>query len=258
MATRVYTGGSLATVRELTLGGLEVRLAGGSDREGGGDGPLLVLFHGFGAPGTDLVSLWRSLRVPREVRFAFPAAPLVLDPSAPPEYAPRAWWMLDVMRLQRAVQEGRDAALALAREPPPPGMAEARALVETFLDACESELAAPRERVVLGGFSQGAMLACDVTLRSERPPARLVILSGAPVSEPDLRSLAPKRAGMRVLQSHGRSDPILPFAGGEYLRDLLRDSGLDVEWVAFGGGHGIPDGVLERLGPFVAEVSATA
>jgi phospholipase/carboxylesterase len=258
MTTPAYTSATLARVRELTLGGLEVRLAGGPDREGGGDGPLLVLFHGFGAPGTDLVPLWRSLRAPAEVRFAFPAAPLVLDPASPPEYAPRAWWMIDVLRLQRAVQDGRDAALALAREPPPPGMAEARALVETFLDACESELAAPRERVVLGGFSQGAMLACDVALRGERRPAGLVVLSGAPVSEPELRVLAPKRAGMRVLQSHGRADPILPFAGGEYLRDLLRESGLEVEWVAFGGGHGIPDGVLERLGPFVAEVSGTA
>ena len=125
-------------MRELTLGGLEVRLAGGPDREGGGDGPLLVLFHGFGAPGTDLVPLWRSLRVPPEVRFAFPAAPLVLEPSSRPELAPRAWWMIDIARLQSAVQAGREAALALAKEPPPPGLAEARARVEEFLDACET------------------------------------------------------------------------------------------------------------------------
>lgn len=245
-------------MRTLLLGELEVCLAGGPDREGGGDGPLLVLFHGFGAPGTDLVPLWRSVRVPPEVRFAFPAAPMNLDPSAPPEFAPRAWWMIDVMRLQQTLQRGPEAALALVKEPPPPGMAEARALVEAFLDACETKLSAPRERIVLGGFSQGAMLACDVTLRAERPPAGLVMMSGAPVSEPDLRALAPKRAGLRVLQSHGRADPILPFAGGEYLRDLLREAGLDVEWIAFGGGHGVPDGVLERLGPFVSEVSGSA
>ena len=245
-------------MRELTLGGLEVRLAGGPDREGGGDGPLLVLLHGFGAPGTDLVPLFRAVRVPRDVRFAFPAAPLLLDPTAPPELAPRAWWMFDIARLQRAIAEGDASALGLAKEPPPPGMPEARALVEEFLDACEEKLGAPRERVVLGGFSQGSMLACDVALRSERPPARLVILSGAPISEPEWRALAKKRAGLRVLQSHGRSDPILPFAGGEYLRDLLREGGLEVEWMPFGGGHGIPDGVVDRLGPFVAELSAPA
>jgi phospholipase/carboxylesterase len=243
-------------VREKRLGDLDVVLAGGPDREGGGDGPLLVLLHGFGAPGTDLVPLFRALRAPREVRFAFPAAPLVLDPTVPPEVAPRAWWMFDFERLNRALAGGPESALELAREPPPPGMAEARTAVDAFLDACEKELDAPRERIVLGGFSQGSMLACDVALRSERPPARLVLLSSAPVHEPELRVLAPKRAGMRVLQSHGRADPILPFAGGEYLRDLLREAGLDVEWLAFAGGHGIPDAVVDRLGPFVAELSA--
>jgi phospholipase/carboxylesterase len=242
-------------VRELTLGGLEVRLAGGPDREGGGDGPLLVLLHGFGAPGTDLVPLWRAIRVPREVRFAFPAAPIELDPDAPPEFSPRAWWMIDILRLQAAVQRGDTAALELARERPA-GMDDARSRVERFLDACESELGAPRERVVLGGFSQGSMLATDVALSSERSPAGLVILSGAPVAEPEWRKLAPGRAGLRVLQSHGRMDPILPFAGGEYLRDLLQGAGLAVEWMPFGGGHGIPEGVLERLGPFVEAVSA--
>ena len=245
-------------MRELTLGGLEVRLAGGPDREGGGDGPLLVLLHGFGAPGTDLVPLFRSVRAPQEVRFAFPAAPIVLDPTAPPELAPRAWWMFDIARIQSAVAQGSAATLALAKEPPPPGMPEARARMEDFLDACEQQLSAPRERIVLGGFSQGSMLACDVTLRSARPPARLVILSGAPVSEPEWRPLAKGRAGLKVLQSHGRADPILPFAGGEYLRDLLREGGLEVEWVPFGGGHGIPDGLLDRLGPFVAELTAPA
>jgi phospholipase/carboxylesterase len=245
-------------VRELTLAGLDVRLAGGSDREGGGDGPLLVLLHGFGAPGTDLVPLWRSLRVPPEVRFAFPAAPLILDPSAPAEVAPRAWWLIDILRLQRATQGGREAALALAREPRPPGMAEAVERVEALLDAFERELAAPRDRIVLGGFSQGSMLACDLTLRSARPPARLVILSGAPISELEWRTLAAQRAGMRVLQSHGRMDPILPFGGGEHLRDLLREGGMEVEWIAFGGGHGIPDGVVDRLGPFVGELNDPA
>jgi phospholipase/carboxylesterase len=157
--------------------------------------------------------------------------------------------------LQQTLEQGSEAALALAKEPPPPGMAEARVMVESFLDACEEKLSAPRERIVLGGFSQGAMLACDVTLRAERPPAGLVLMSGAPVSETEWRSLAEKRAGLRVLQSHGRADPILPFAGGEYLCELLRSGGLEVEWIPFGGGHGIPDGVLERLGPFVSEVS---
>jgi phospholipase/carboxylesterase len=234
-------------MQERKFGDLTVRLAGGTDREGGGDGPLCVLLHGFGAPGTDLVPLFRALSVPREVRFAFPAAPLVLDPSAPAEYAPRAWWLIDMLRLQSQI---REEPAKLARQTPA-GLEPARAAVEGMLDAFERELNAPRERIVLVGFSQGAMLACDVALRSTRPLAGLVLLSCAPISADDWQKLAPAQKGLRVLQSHGRADPVLPFHGGEWLRDFLQGAGLAVEWVPFSGGHGIPDGVLDRLGAFL-------
>jgi phospholipase/carboxylesterase len=69
-------------MRDETYGGLRVRVTGGRDRRGGGDGPLVVLMHGFGAPGDDLVPLARGLDVPSEVRFAFPEAPLDLGPEA--------------------------------------------------------------------------------------------------------------------------------------------------------------------------------
>jgi len=240
-------------MRLLKLGQLMVRLAGGTDREGGGTGPLLVLMHGFGAPATDLVPLFRSVRVPPDVRFAFPAAPLVLDANAPDEDAPRAWWMIDIARMQQGLLRGDGPNLA--RETPP-GLPAARAAVVDMLAELEQQLDAPPERVVLGGFSQGAMLACDVALRAERPPAGLVLLSGAPVCVEEWQTLAPKRAGMPVLQSHGRADPILPYAGAEWLRDLLEGSRLPVEWVPFNGGHGIPDGVLDRLGPFVTQATS--
>jgi phospholipase/carboxylesterase len=180
----------------------------------------------------------------------FPAAPLVLEPRAPEEVAPRAWWLIDIASLQQDIASGR--GIELARETPP-GMAEARAAVAGMLEAMERELAAPFERVVLGGFSQGAMLACDVGLRAERSPAGLVLLSGAPVSVPDWKALAPRRAGLPVLMSHGRADPILPFAGGVFLRDLLLEAALRVDWIEWNGGHGIPDSVVTRLGPFMAE-----
>ena len=230
-----------------------VRVVGGTDREGGGDGPVLVLMHGFGAPATDLVPLFRAIQVPPEVRFVFPAAPLVLDANAADDEAPRAWWMIDIARLQAGMLRGDHTELA--RETPP-GLATARAAVNGMLEALERELSAPPEKVVLGGFSQGAMLATDVTLRAERPPAGLVILSGAPVSMDEWKELAPHRAGLPVLQSHGRADPILPYQGGEWLRDLLQGSRLPLDFVPFNGGHGIPSAVLEKLGPFV--VSATS
>ena len=56
------------------LGGLTVRLTGGVDGKGGGAGPLVVLLHGFGAPGDDLVALSEYLDAPAGTRFLFPEA----------------------------------------------------------------------------------------------------------------------------------------------------------------------------------------
>lgn len=237
-------------MRQEQLSGVRVRITGGSDRQGAGSGPLVVLLHGFGAPGDDLVPLWRQLDVPDEVRFAFPEAILELDPRM---FGPgRAWWMIDIERLQRALGGGelRD----LSREVPE-GLAEAHARTSALVAELEALLGAPPEKTVLGGFSQGAMLATDIVLRDQRPFAGLVAMSGTLLAEDEWQPLMARRAGLPVLQSHGRADPLLPFALAEQLRDLLTEAGLSVTWLPFNGGHGISDGVVEALGGFIREVT---
>jgi len=110
----------------------------------------------------------------------------------------------------------------------------------------------PVGRVVLGGFSQGAMLATDVALRLEEAPAGLVILSGTLLNEGDWARRAPMRHGLRVLQAHGRQDPLLPFSGAEALRDLLVLSGLMVDFVGLEAGHTITLDGVRRLAAFLA------
>ena len=226
-------------------------MAGGYDREGGGDGPLLLLMHGFGAPGNDLVPLWRQLVVPRETRFAFPEAPTQLDAYGP-GIDSRAWWMIDMERLERAMQSGevRD----LSREVPE-GLAEANAQLNALLDELTERFDVRPEQLVIGGFSQGAMLACDVLLRSERRFAGLAVLSGSLVAEHEWVPLMQRCRGLPILISHGKSDPILPYALAERLRDRFVEAGADVEFVPFNGGHGIADGVLDALGRLVTRAT---
>ena len=228
-------------------------LGGGPDREGGGDGPLLLLMHGYGAPGEDLVPLARQLAVGKEVRFAFPAAPLLLETGLPPDQAGRAWWPIDMGELQRAVMQ-RDYATLTGRVPV--GLSEARGQVLALLDALEQDHGVSRSKLVLGGFSQGAMLATDVTLRAERPPAALAILSGSLIAKAEWLPLMKARAGLPVLQSHGRTDPVLSYEIAESLRQELVSAGLAVEFVAFNGGHGIPNGAVDALGRLVTRATA--
>jgi phospholipase/carboxylesterase len=236
-------------MKRARVANLDVVLAGGDDRQGGGNGPMLVLLHGYGAPGDDLVPLARQLVVPSNVRFAFPAAPLALEMGGS---SARAWWELDMVELQRAVMLGDFETL---KTRVPAGLSAARGALTELLDVLESEHGARREQLVLGGFSQGAMLATDWTLRAERPPAALVIMSGSLICRDEWLPLMKARAGLPVLQSHGRADPVLSYELAEELRLALTAAGAPVEHVPFSGGHGIPNGVVEALSALIARVT---
>jgi len=212
------------------------------------DAPLtVVLMHGFGAPGDDLVGLAPALAVPPGTQIVFPEAPLALADLTPLPFFgdARAWWPLDMERIQRSIVRGEQRDLT---GEVPEGLASAREKAIAMLDALVAEGTRP-ERIVLGGFSQGGMLAADVVLRAhaDRAFAGLVILSGTLVAESEWRPLMPKRKGLPVFQSHGTEDPLLPFAIAETLRDHLTAAGLSVTFHAFEGGHGIPPATMRAL-----------
>jgi phospholipase/carboxylesterase len=226
-----------------TLGELDVRITGGDDGNGDGDGPVVVLLHGFGAPGDDLVPMWRALRGPAGTRYVFPAAPLSLGPG----YAGgRAWWWINLEeRIRRQAAGDADTTEI------PEGLTAARAKVTALLAAVNTELRPPPGRVVLGGFSQGAMLSLDVALHTEAPLAGLLLFSGSHIASEDWAPRLAGRRGLPVFMSHGREDPILPFPISERLAETLRANGLEVEWLPFRGGHGIPPEALALIAAFL-------
>lgn len=234
-------------VREERFAEITVRLTGGEDREGGGDGPLVLLMHGFGAPGTDLVGLWRVLDVPRDVRFAFPEAPNEI----PGMFGARAWWMLDLERAEVARAQGPRSYAGEV----PPGMEAATDQVVEMLAELQEELAVPDERLVVGGFSQGSMAACNAVFTRDVDPAGLVILSGTPVNLSAWEAGMPRRQNLRVLQSHGERDPLLSFQAAQDLRDVMRAAGLQTEWISFKGGHEIPMPVMDGLSRFLRDIA---
>lgn len=210
-------------------------------------GLAVVLCHGFGAPASDLVPigaemLHESPRLAAQARFYFPGGPLDLSPYG--LFGGAAWWMIDLDAIQRAMREGkfRDRM----RNERPEGMEEARAALLQLVKEVQAETGLGLDRIVLGGFSQGSMLTVDVALQLPTNVAALVAWSGTLLNEEEWRRLAPRHGGLRVLQAHGRQDPMLPYAWAEYLRDVLGESGLAVEFLPFEGGHGIPPQVTDR------------
>ncbi|HKY72660.1 MAG TPA: hypothetical protein VJL88_12140 [Nitrospira sp.] len=234
------------------VGGLKVRLTGGTDGHGGGHGPLIILLHGFGAPGDDLLALGEVLRGLADTRWIFPEGFLQLDMGYGDS---RAWWLIDMARLEADRQAGRIRDLS---SEVPPGLLQARQALEAFLNALPRALPVDFRRTVIGGFSQGAMLTCDLVMRTALPFAGLIQLSGSLLAQQEWRPSIAKRTGFPVFVSHGTQDPILPYVMAERLRDALMAAGLAVQWHPFRGGHEIPEPVLTRLNGFLTKVLTTS
>lgn len=229
------------------IAGLTTRIAGQDDAA-----LTTILLHGFGAPGDDLVGLAPYLKTP--ARFVFPAAPIELDGT----YGEgRAWWPLDLMKLDAQLRSGKRDFSEV-----PEGLAEARAKISALVDEVgrdgKPEVGTDVDRarqqaraIVLGGFSQGAMVSLDVALHREVKPTGLVLMSGTLIAEPEWAPRMASLAGVPVFLSHGRRDPLLPFAIAEELRDRLRAAGAAVEWHPFDGAHEIPVQVIDALGAFL-------
>ena len=198
----------------------------------------VVVLHGYAMTPEDLAPFAASLGLP--ARFLFPEAPLPAIPAG------RAWWDMDQDKRARQMAAGpRDLA-----EEHFAGAAAARALLRDFLAATNQQ-----RPVVLVGFSQGGMLACDLVLRDRPDVAALALLSSSRIAADEWQPLAAGLKGFPVLVSHGQHDPDLAFRAGEALRDLLREGGADVTWVPFDQGHEIPLVVWRALRKFLLAVS---
>jgi len=232
---------------ELRLAGLDCRLCGGTDGNGAGSGPLVVLLHGFGAPGTDLVDLAEVIRAPLGTRYLFPAGPIDLSVDGSYPGDARAWWPIDLVAVQVANLMGTFETLgsSLAQ-----GIDGALETLGQLISAVRQELEPNPDNVILGGFSQGAILCLEAVMNGRVACGALVLLSPTLLDGDTMRTRATRVAHVSTVVSHGVEDPILPFPLSEELQRILVSAGWQVDWAPFNGGHGIgPEAIasVERL-----------
>ncbi len=208
----------------------------GPERAPASGGParqLVVLLHGWGADGNDLIGLaphWAA-RLP-DARFVSPHAPYVCDANP----MGRQWFSFE----DRAL----DVIMA--------GVVHARAVIDRYLDTVLAEMGLAEDRLALVGFSQGAMMALDVALRRSAPCAAVIGFSGRLLGPETLADEI--RTRPPVLLAHGEADPMVPFAELADAVAVLGANDVPVRWHATPGlGHGIDPQGLEIAADLLAD-----
>jgi phospholipase/carboxylesterase len=200
---------------------------------GGKPGHLVVLLHGYGADGEDLIGLAPVLApLMPDVVFHAPNAPY------PCEGNPFGYQWFGISRL--------DPAATAA------GVRAAAPFAEGLLDDMMAKYGLDESGTVLVGFSQGTMMALHVGLRRTKQLAGIVGFSGllaAPESlEAEMKSRPP------VLLTHGDADELLPYQLTDKAADILKRHGVKVfKHIAPGVGHGIDESSLAHATRFILE-----
>jgi phospholipase/carboxylesterase len=205
------------------------------------DKTAVVLLHGYGASMNDLFPLW-ELWDQHDYNWYFPNGMQSLPMGY---YEGRAWFSIDMEALDRAMRTGIDRDMSATV---PPELKDHLKIVEGFL----RELATRHEKLIIGGFSQGAMCASHLAMIKDLPIAGLVLLSGNLLAE----SLLPAASrGIPFYQSHGTKDPVLPISGARRLEEKLLQLNFQGKLHVFNGGHEIPMSVVQEVKQFLNKLN---
>ncbi|HKJ85172.1 MAG TPA: alpha/beta fold hydrolase [Spirochaetia bacterium] len=203
-------------------------------------GPTIVLCHGFGANMHDLVPIATELGDDR-YRFVFPQAPTEI-PGYPGGYA---WFPREERELSMFAT---GAAFSDLSGFDPPGLSESARDVAVLLDHLEADPG----RTIVAGFSQGAMIACEMLFGGHwGRPVGLLVLSGSLIAGERWTKAGGSAAELPVLQSHGDADPILPIGQAERLGELFGAARADHRFLRFAGGHAVPQPVIHSARSFI-------
>ncbi|MBI1274158.1 MAG: prolyl oligopeptidase family serine peptidase [Alphaproteobacteria bacterium] len=207
-------------------------------QSGGKAKQLVILLHGLGASGDDLIGLvpaWAPL-LPHAF-FAAPHAPAPCD-MAPPGYGHSFQWF--------TLREWTPAQMLA-------GARDAAEILNEFIDKTMQACGVAAAQTALVGFSQGTMMALHVALRRAEPLAGVLGYSGALLGSEVLA--AEVKSKPPVFLVHGALDTVVPYPAMSYASAHLRQAGIDVQNLTCPMlGHGIDDAGIKAGGDFLKKV----
>jgi phospholipase/carboxylesterase len=197
---------------------------------------LVVLLHGLGADGNDLIDMainWQP--DPNMLKAEFVA----LNAPFPCDTVPhgRQWFSVQDRSPEKMIA----------------GLREAADILNPTIDAMLEKRHIDDSHLALVGFSQGAMLALHAGLRRPNKMAGIVGFSGA-LHGPELLS-EEIRSKPPVFLVHGDADTVVPFENMARIQAALTAQDVPVTALARPGlGHGIDDDGVYEAGEFLSSV----
>jgi len=184
----------------------------------------VIWLHGLGADGHDFTSLVPQLHLPSHLplRFIFPHAPLK-PVTVNNGYVMRAWFDIYSMQI--------DQRIDLA------GIAESVKFVGQLIENEQSRGIA-HEKIILVGFSQGAVIAMTAGLQYSKKLAGVIALSGyLPNAAEVLSNKSRANQALPVFLAHGTEDTVVPFMLGKITEAALKENGIPVAWHSYAMSH---------------------
>ena len=224
----------------------------------GGPAPQIpvVICHGYGASYEDLAPLsgeWMRVLGDQaeKFRFVFPDAPHSLADAGMPDG--RAWWPINMMQLMELMQTSQFDQL---HDHEPPGIDQAREVLCETINAVRNDLGGASTPLVLGGFSQGAMLTLDCALRGPiDPPSVLIQFSSSVACRSQWEAAIGRLKKTYVFQSHGTVNPILPYSSATVLHEIFEAGGIENEFHSFVGPHTIDGESVTKTAAAMAKLA---
>ncbi|AGJ64492.2 putative esterase [Chlamydia trachomatis L1/1322/p2] len=211
------------------------------------EAPVIIFCHGYGAS-ADHLTFFPTMCVCANLRptWVFPHGieqlPYQLGGG-------RAWFPLDTVLFEKLIssQEITPDTDRLYQQLLDVDFEKPKQALEGLIHELERD----RSEVIIGGFSQGAMMTTHLMLSSRLPYRGALICSGAAVPNQSWEENASLCGKTPYIQSHGYDDPILPYFLGERLYKVLTAS-LKGEMVSFHGGHEIPVVMMQKIQESIA------
>jgi phospholipase/carboxylesterase len=200
----------------------------------------IIWLHGLGADGNDFVPVIPELNLPENlpVRFVFPNAPMQ-PVTINNGYIMRSWYDIVMMDINKHADEK--------------GIAESAQHIWRLIER-EEQSGVPTERIMLAGFSQGAVMALTTGLTYPKKLAGILALSGyLPYSEQIMAKASPANKTTPIFLGHGTQDTVVPYFLGQAAHEALTQHQYNVAWYSYPMGHSVCIEEIEAIGTWIVQ-----